>query len=471
MRVLLLVYDNESHIHVFPQGTAYIAAALRKAGHEVEIWSQDIHHYPESHLTELLDREHFDVVGLGFIAGYWQYQKVKKIAAAVNASKNRKYFSFILGGHGPSACPEFFLKKLGADIVVRGEGEATTLDLVKGLETPHRVFLPPPINGISFFPEIGKQENLVTAPNRKPVEYIDSIPWPAWDLFPIEVYRLRRMPHASKTDFVMPVLTARGCPYACNFCYRMEKGYRMRDPENVMDEVSFLHKHYGINYVYFSDELLMCNEERVMDFCLQIRTLPFKFKWFCSGRLNFAKPEILAEMKATGCVFINYGIESFDDEALERMGKHLTCQQIEDGIKATLAEGISPGFNIIWGNLGETKETLRKGVEFLLKYDDHSELRTIRPVTPYPGSKLYDLAIEMGKLEGPEDFYERKHVNSDLLSVNFTDLSDVEFHNALREVNEFLIMNYFNERRRQAQQQARRLYWDRNTNFRGFRQT
>jgi len=176
-------------------------------------------------------------------------------------------------------------------------------------------------------------------------------------------------------------------------------------------------------------------------------------------------------MKKAGCVYIGYGIESLDDVALETMNKNLTVEQIERGIKVTLEEGISPGFNIIWGNIGETEETLRKGVEFLLKYDDQSQLRTIRPVTPYPGSPLYYKAIEMGLLKGVEDFYENKHINSDLLTVNFTNLSDGKFHDALFKANCQLLRYYHDCSSIDQIRAFSELYFMKDTSFRGLRQT
>ena len=149
----------------------------------------------------------------------------------------------------------------------------------------------------------------------------------------------------------------------------------------------------------------------------------------------------------------------------------LTTKQIERGIQETLKAGISPGYNIIFGNIGETKETLMKGVEFLLKYDDGAQLRTIRPVTPYPGSPLYYHAIKEGLLEGVEDFYENKHVNSDLLSCNFTNLSDEEFYLALKEANTLLLQNYQSRVMKNIDKQLEDLYIKRDVSFRGFRQT
>lgn len=149
----------------------------------------------------------------------------------------------------------------------------------------------------------------------------------------------------------------------------------------------------------------------------------------------------------------------------------MTVRQIIDGIENTLAAGISPGFNIIFGNIGETAESLRLGVEFLLKYDDHAQMRTIRPVTPYPGSPLYYYAIEQGLLRDCEDFYEHKHVNSDLLSVNFTELSDDEFHRLLYEANQKLLTNYYAAQVKKANEVLHKLYIEKDSSFRGFRQT
>ncbi|WP_218563938.1 hypothetical protein [Marinospirillum perlucidum] len=98
-------------------------------------------------------------------------------------------------------------------------------------------------------------------------------------------------------------------------------------------------------------------------------------------------------------------------------------------------------------------------------------MRTIRPVTPYPGSPLYYHAIEKGLLGGVEDFYEVKHVNSDLLAVNFTELSDDEYYKALHWANKQLLERYFEKKKISVQNQLDDLYGNKNTNFRGFRQT
>ncbi len=462
MKILLIVYDNGSFLHSFPLGIAYLAGVLRR-DHRVTIYQQDVHHYPEEHLTRFLDQNDFDLVGLGVIAGYYQYEKLLKISRAVNASSRRPKY-YVLGGHGPTPEPEYFLDKTGADIVVMGEGETVMIELLKALESG---------KGLGSVPGIAYKDQGRMKINPRPplIDDLNTIPWPAYDMFPMEYYRLMRPPHATNDDFTMTVLSGRGCPFQCNFCYRMDEGYRAREIGAILEEVRYLQMDYGINYIDFADELLMVSKTRIFEICEAILTSGLSFKWYCNGRLNYATPEILAKMKQAGCVFINYGIEAFDDQVLRNMNKALTTRQIEKGIQATLASGISPGFNIIFGNIGDTKETLRKGVEFLLKYDDGAELRTIRPVTPYPGCPLYYEAIERGLLKGVADFYENKHKNSDLLAVNFTDLTDEEFHRSLMEANMSLIENYYRKKQAAMTDLTRDLYLNLNTAFRGYRHT
>lgn len=461
MRILLVVYDNDSYIHWFPQGLAYIAAVLVSEGHDVEIYNQDMHHYPETHLQEYLDKNAFDVIGLSFIAGYYQYRKAIRISEAINNSKNRPFF--IIGGHGPAPDPEFFLLKTGADAVVMGEGEITIIELLDALTNKRPLAN---VKGIAF-----RNRNKCIVNERRPlIEDIDSIPFPAYKLFPMEYYRLLRMPHCGNSDFALPMLSGRGCTFKCNFCYRMDEGFRPRSSESIIEEIKLLKKDYGISFIAFGDELLMSSRARVTSLCNEFIKHRLDIRWDCNGRLNYADKEVLRLMRKAGCIFINYGIEAMDDQVLRNMNKALTTKQIIKGIEATLDAGISPGFNIIFGNIGDNRETLRKGVEFLVKYDDGAQMRTIRPVTPYPGSPLYYYAIEKGLLKDCENFYENKHTNSDLLAINFTELGDDEFHQCLLEANTTLFTNYFQKKKARTVEQARKLYLEKDPVFRGFRQ-
>ena len=443
-KILLIVYDNGSHIPFFPQSTFYLLQALRSHGeHLVGVWHQDMHHGEAKYLTEILDTNAFDIVGLGFVAGYYQYKIAKQLAEAVNASKRRKEINFVLGGHGPGAEPDYFMRVLSADTVVVGDGEKAICDIASGN-----------LKGII-------QGEPATADDINLGVYADMS---------VDYYKMIRWPTSKPTDFCFPILSSRGCKWSCSFCYRMRKGFHERSVDSIMDEIRYLHTNHAINHFQFSDELLMSSKARTEEICQAIQRLPFKIKWDCNGRLNYAQPTLLTMMRQTGCEYVNYGIESLNQDMLNQMGKGLTVAQITKGVEATLKAKISPGLNLIWGFPGDTPQNLTLAVDFLKKYDPCHELRTVRPVTPYPGTKLYQKAINDGLLEGPEDFYERKHVNSDLIAVNFMDISTKEAHKCLMNANRQLYYNYLNKRQDEFIESTRRLYTENDTSFRGFRE-
>ena len=462
-RVLFVVYDNGSYDHVFPMGVGALAAVVKRDGHDFEIWNQDMHHWPDDHLRTYLDENKFDVIIFSLIAGYYQYQKMKSLAKAINNSKNRPFF--LMGGYGPTPEPEFFIKKSGCDAIGMGEGEVTIPKLLEALEYNKSLETVP---GLAWM-ENGKLKKTPRAPL---VHDLDSLPMIPYEKFPMNYYRMLRMPKVDATDFCFPLMSARGCSFKCTFCYRMDPGYRMRTPVKLLDEIEFLYKEYGINYIAFQDDLLMSSVEHTEAVCLEFLKRDLPIRWNCNGRLNYCSEELLQLMKDAGCHFINYGIESMDQKVLNNMKKGLRPEMIVKGIEDTLKVGISPGLNFIFGNIGDNEKTIEKAVDFLIKYDDFAQKRTIRPVTPYPGSPLYYEAIKRGLLdkENPaEDFYERKHLNSDLICCNFTELSDEKFYDCLRWANSTLMKNYYERQKTSTLAQIDHLYKEKDATFRGFR--
>ena len=462
MRVLMVIYDEGSFIHNFPLGAAYIAGAARKAGHEVEIYNQDIHHWPHDRLRQYLDAEVFDMVGVSMMAGYWQFAQLLEISDAINNSKNRPLY--VLGGAGASPDPYYFLGTTQADVAAIGEGEETIVDLLDALANDRPLS---EVKGIAY--RDGK--DVFVNFERELIEDLDTIALPAWDLFPIDYYRLLPHESSSKLDFCMPALSGRGCPFRCTFCYRIDKGFRPRPNAGLIEEIGQLQDDYAITYIDLVDDLLMSSPDRTEDICQAIIDSGLKFKWSCNGRLNWVTSDVIKMMKRAGCVFINYGIESVDDETMKNMKKGLTLAMVIKGVETTREEGMSAGLNMIFGNIGDNLDTLRRAVEFLCQYDEGKQKRTIRPVTPYPGSPLYFTAIERGLLKDTKEFYEVKHLNSDLLAVNFTDLTDAEFHAALLEANTCLLEDYHEKQLKMEVAQATHLYKDLDVNFRGYRTT
>jgi len=447
MKILLINREYDSFANWFPTNLAYIAASLRKQGHEVEVYDNALYHWSYDRLTNYLDNTTFDIVGFGVCGGYFEYKQAKLLTAAISRSVRRPRFRVVVGGHLFSPDPDYFLDKWDIDYVVKGEGEELGGMLAE----------------IGTFPI--KEKTWMQFPL---IQDLDTIPFPAYDLFDLNHYVLHRFhAHMKRSDRALPMISSRGCKFNCNFCYRMDKGQRLRSPLNVVEEIRYLQKTYDINYISFADELFMASTERSMMMADALG--PLNIRWDCMGRLNYAKPGVLKAMKRAGCTFINYGIEQFDNQALKAMNKALTEEMIVKGVENTLATGISPGLNVIWGNVGDTYESLWKSVDFLLAYDDQVQLRTIRPVTPYPGSPLYDLAVKEGLIKDIEDFYENKHTNSDLRTCDFMGLTDEEFYKALKAANIQLASNYYEQLKKRTIKQIHNLYDNRDATFRGFR--
>ncbi|RJR07494.1 radical SAM protein [Candidatus Parcubacteria bacterium] len=461
MKTLFVMYDNEGAQNPIPMGTCYVAGYLKKNGYEdIHYWSQDIYHYPEEHLTEYISDNNFDVVGLGFTAGYFQYKKIVSICQAINKAKNKPFL--VLGGHGPTPLPEFFIKVTGADAVVMGEGETPFLNLIKALEnkTPlHNV------KGIAF---VKNGNDCIVNERETPIKNLDTIPHPYYEPLPMEYYLNAKVFQMKPTDRMINMITSRGCNYKCNFCQRLEKGIRFRSVGSIIDELKKYVRDYRITYVVFWDELFMFSEKRVAELTEGILRENLKINYWCTGRLNIVNREILKMLKKSGCSYIDYGIEQFDNNSLQKMNKKQTEEEIIRGIELTQKEGIRIGFNIIFGNLGDTMESLRKSMDLLKKYNDFGQLRVIRPVTPYPGSPLYDFAIVKGFLTGPEDFY-NKHKNVESLTVNFTDIPEEEFYKLMFEANEEVIEDYYNHFKEEAIKNFYDVYFKGGLDFRGAR--
>lgn len=457
MKILLIVLDKESHINSFPLGIAYLASTVRtQTNAQISIWHQDVYHYPDQEILNVLEEGNFDIVGFG-VCGYQQFRKGLNIAQYINQSKKRPLF--VLGAHGPSGAPDFFLKKYNADIVIRGEGERIWENLIKNLEQGKDW---QNLKGLSWRRDEVIQHN----PDEALVEKLDLLPYPAWDLFPMDHYVLDKVNAATPLDRCFPVLASRGCPQRCNFCYRMYEGYRLRTVANVLEEIKELKERYRISYITFVDENLMSSTKRALSFCEGFEKAKLDVRWDCMGRLNVATPDVLSAMKKAGCTYINYGIESVDQTSLDLMEKDLQVKEIYSGIENTIAAGLYPGLNVIWGNIGDNAETLEKGKEFLIKYNTPLQIRTIKPVTPYPGTKLFQIALERGLLKDVEDFYSR-YLNTDRMTVNFTKLSEEECYQLLFEANKAITKTFFEKSTQKAIEGFHRCYFEGDISFRG----
>jgi len=414
-KVLLIVHDVYQDDNTFPLAEAYLASSLRKEGHKVDILCMDVYHHTDKQLIDILRKGEYDLIGIGFMAARYK-ETILPLCKLINKWKGKG--KLILGGHGPSAVPEYILSNTGADAVIVGEAEKVISNA---------------------YEEILNGSNIIYGSKYKK---IDNIPTPAWDLFPMEKYlNCKKYPGQNPSQKSLSMITSRGCVNECTFCYRMEKGLRLRSVERVVDEIEHLYNKFGVTYLEFADECFLLNKKRLENFTSSLENRNLKINYHCAARVKGIDEEILTLLKNSGCKFINYGFESMSQKVLKEINKNVTIDDNRKAAVLTKKIGIPFGVNFIWGYPSDDEETLRRNIKFILKFNSPEQCRTIRPVTPYPGCELYYDAIKNGLLEGPEDFFNR-FKNSDLITVNFTDMDENYMYSKLFDANAELIADY-----------------------------
>jgi len=462
---LFIIPNNHQRDNVFPLGPAYLAAVLRSAGMKCEVFCMDAFDYCDQDLERFMSGRKDELICLGFMGPRFK-RGIQATCQVINRMR-ADHSKFVIGGFGPSSCPEYMINETGADFAVIGEGEETLLELADTVLNNNGT--PMDVASIAF----ADGENLIMTPRRKTIKYLSDLPFPAWDLFPMDIYiNCLKFSQTTSDDKVFPIVSTRGCTDKCSFCFRLDHGIRVRKPETVVAEMKALYQNYGVNYFYFVDELAIVSKHQISRFLnLILEELPpIKFRMDC--RVTMFDEDIARLLKKAGCVFLNIGFETSSQDVLDQMNKRATVEQNVAAAELARKVDIGMGINMIWGMPGDSIATMWKNAEFIKRFNQYDQIRTIRPVTPYPGSPLFQMAVELGHLSGPGDFYS-KFQNSDLYMVNYTNETMDDIYKNLFEVNKMLIIDHFEHTTKdfgtadELIELFRRLYFEGDTAFRG----
>ena len=358
-----------------PLGLAYIASVLEEEGHKVSIIdAPTLELSVKETVREILSR-HPDVVGISAVT-----PTVKGGYAIANMIKERDpSVKIVMGGPHVSFMYEEALAN-GADYVVIGEGEITTKELIAFLEREYGE--PRNIKGLAYIDEEGQVK--VTQP-RPLVKDIDKLPPPARHLLPMDKYTL-----FDKPIKIIHVMASRGCPYGCIYCttsYFWGRRYRVRSAEKVVDEIEEAMDNYKTNIVVFSDDELTLIRKWVYELVDEIKRRGLDITFTCGSRVSSINPEMLRKLKNVGCTTIYYGVESYKDEDIEKIGKRITIKQVVNAIKWTREAGIESAGSFILGFPWQTVDDMKNTVKFAKKLGvDYAQFTV---ATPYPGTPLY----------------------------------------------------------------------------------
>jgi anaerobic magnesium-protoporphyrin IX monomethyl ester cyclase len=363
-----------------PLGLAYIASYLEKAGCKVRIIDLNI-----SGNKKL--EENSDIVGIT--------ATTPVIYEALEVAKQAKGRGAItvLGGPHPTSLPDESLNSPFVDYVVRGEGESAMKELCDAIAIGRDI---KDVKGISY----KKNGHIIHNPLRPYIHDLDELPFPAYHLFPPLNKYTNPSPLLGTESPSASMVTSRGCPYNCIFCYKGTYGrkWRARSPKNVLAEWEYLVKELGVKEICIEDDAFNINIQRSIEICQLIIDKNLIIPWSTpSGiRANLVNKNLLTKMKESGCYRVAFGVEVGTQEMLKRIDKGLTLEQIRNAFRLCAEVGLETVAFFMMGNPGDTEESMEATIKFAKELNpDYAQFNS---TTPYPGTRLFDLIKKDGKL-------------------------------------------------------------------------
>jgi radical SAM superfamily enzyme YgiQ (UPF0313 family) len=269
----------------------------------------------------------------------------------------------------------------GADFILLGEAEQTLSELITAIEEKQNNFLS--IAGLAY-----KQDDaVIKTVKRNVLKELDSLPFPAWDLVDLEIYRRIWLKH--KGYFSLNMATTRGCPFKCNWCAKPIYGnrYNSRSPQNVVAELKMLKEKFNFDHIWFCDDIFGLKPGWVHEFADLLENEQISFRFKIQARADLLLQEnYIKDLARAGCENIWMGAESGSQKILDAMDKGTTVEQIYKATQLLKTNGIHPSFFIQFGYPGETKEDIVKTIRMinqLLPYEIGISVSYPLPGTPF----------------------------------------------------------------------------------------
>lgn len=384
MTILLIAPPEEelSKGYLPPLGLGYMAAVLENSGHEVKIIDSPALGLDCSGVIKRIKEETPELLGIT-ATSHSRFNAIK-ILEVVKELECLK----VLGGVHFSFTDIDALQHTPADIVVRGEGEYTLLDIAEGKPLDS-------IPGITY----GRNKQISRNRDRQFLD-VTKLPRPARHLFPMEKYSAT-LEGEYKTKCTS-ILTSRGCPNACVFCSSpsyWRRLLRLRDPIDVVDEIEEVINTYGILGFDFWDDTLTIVPKHVEEICNEIIRRNLDIAWYARIRVNTVNRPLLELMKKAGCVALSFGVESGSSRVLKEIKKNITLDQVEKVAEICDELGFHTKAFFMYNLPGETLDDVKSTLKFMDKLQNYPNIMTISTITAiYPGTMLEEIAKHEGIL-------------------------------------------------------------------------
>ncbi len=371
------VYRHQLYLSI---GLAYLAAVLEKNGHEVTVIDCPASEIDLNQLKIKLSSAEPKLIGITSMTPTIQ----SAIQSAYVAKETCPDALVVLGGpHATFMDEQVLSEEKSIDIVVRGEGEQTLLDLTQNVSNHKNLNK---IEGITY----RNNGHTVRTSNRAYIQNLDELPRPAYKYFPLEKYRLygRR---------ILPIITSRGCPSQCSFCTTFRifgKAFRARSPQNVVDELEWLRDEHGADAFSFYDDTFTLDKTRALKICEEMKNRKIGIPWDCQTRVSTVSKQLLSKMREANCQQVFFGVESGCQKILDAVNKGTTVEQNKAAIKMAKKAGLFVAVSVMVGYPGETPEMLKQTIDLLRNTEPDDAYICV--ATPYPGTELRNLIEKMG---------------------------------------------------------------------------
>jgi radical SAM superfamily enzyme YgiQ (UPF0313 family) len=358
-----------------PLGISYMAAVLEENGYNVNIIDASALEMTWEGLEEELKGISPQVVAITALTP--TIEQAKKTAQIVK--KICPQTTVVMGGYHPTFNYQELLKTDYVDVVVMGEGEYTMLELVETLEHDGDLSQ---VRGIALDDQVNPPRPLITD--------MDSLPFPARHLLPMDHYKMLNMKTGMAT-----MITSRGCPMQCSFCASAAlhgPKLRLRSPENVVDEMEHLVRDHQVGTIAFMDDTFTLNHRRVEAICDEIQKRNLNVFWGCTARVDTLSGELLEKMREAGCITLFLGVESADQQMLDSTNKNITVEKIRQAFKLSRKHKIRTIASVVLGMPGDTKDSIKRTVQFVRELNPSYAVFSL--ATPYPGTRFYKESFE-----------------------------------------------------------------------------
>lgn len=427
MRILFInvAVRPDSIVKIPNVGLAYVMSAAERAGFEFSLIDIDAHRYSDEQIESLIRNAKCDVVAMGTLVS--QYARAKQLFKVVRTF--HPHVKIIAGNTLGTSIPRILLSKTEADICVIGEGDVTFVDLIHALEEGRSLRT---VQGIAFI----ENGEFVQTLQRPVIINLDAIPYPNYDLMDIGIY-LENSRHSVSNPgglpiefddlIAIPMSSARGCAFHCNFCYHafQDLKYRFRSPESIVAEIKHWKQKYNANFINFWDELTFFHFKPVERFVDLMIEADLNVHWIatCRSELLVRRAggvRVAEKLREANCHGMAYALESGNPEILAFMQKENTTTEFIEQCNVLHEAGVNVYTSIIIGYPQESTATIDDTFNVLNEARVYPSVGFLQLM---PSTPMYDLAVKLGFITDDEQYLMKMGDRQDL-RINLTQYDD-----------------------------------------------